>query len=395
MVARKGKTSKKDAQGAMDFSKFMANATKGAVIDLNNRKSVFYGTGDLKLDKALGGGMPAGQVWSIYGQQSSGKSLVTLGICRSVIETGGRVAYFDTENKISKKAIDRTGLSTATDENGAPLFNHFTIEDNNLEDMIDQMMQFAESGFFKLIVVDSVDQLTTDETIEKDTHDIMRVGGGGKAQRWAEYMPSIIAALERSTEDDDGVKCSLMLVRQVRDALNSYAPGAVRTAGGKALDHSITTVLMTSPNKDLNAYEDDLLVYQGIKIRVQKTNEGATPKEPLTARLYIGPDKTRLWGIDPMTSLIAEAVEMRVIPPKNATSHYYIPCDELCEMMGWEPGSVTYNGMKNLTAAVTNDKELADVVRELVQKRLDEGFEEMVEDIEFDEENAVEFEELD
>lgn len=391
MVARKGK-GKKDSKGAMDFAEFIANASKGAVIDLNNREAVFYSTGDLALDKALGGGLPAGQVWSVYGQQSSGKSLISLGICRSVLEHGGRVAYFDTENKISKKAIERVGLAAAVDENGMPLFNHYTIADNNLEDMIDQILQFAESGFFKLIVIDSVDQLTTDETIEKDTHDTMRVGGGGKAQRWAEYMPSIIAALERSTEGDDDVKCSLMLVRQVRDAMNSYAPGAVRTAGGKALDHATSSVLMISPNKEQNATEDGLLVYQGCKIRVQKTTEGATPADPLVARLYIGPDKNRKWGIDPITSLITEAIALRIVPPKNATSHMYIACDELCEAVGAEPGTLTFNGKNNLTKAVTDDESFMEAIKELVQKRLDEDWEEDEAAIEMVE---TEFEELD
>lgn len=389
MATRKAK--KKETQGAMDFTTFMSQAVKDdAIIDLNNRKDLFYSTGDLMIDKALGGGMPAGQIWSVYGQQGSGKSLFSMGLCRDVIEQGGRVAYFDTESKISKKAINRMGLADAKAEDGTPLFNHLNVADNNLEEMIAQIRSFAESGFFKLIVIDSIDQLTTDETIEKDTHDVMRVGGGGKAQRWAEYLPSIVSALERSTPADDGLKCSLLLVRQVRDAMQSYAPGAVRTAGGKALDHSVTTTLMISPNKENNAEEDGLLVYQGAKVRVQKTNMGAVPKNPIPIRLYVGPNEDIMWGIDPIISLIEEAIALRVMPPASATSHTYIACDELCEKLGVEPGTLKFNGKNNFTAAVTNDKEFFDALKEIVVEKMnEEGI------IELEEEVEVEYEELD
>ena len=95
MVARKGK-SKKDSKGAMDFAAFMSQAASGTVVDLSKREEVFYKFGDYNLDRALGGGMPAGQICSISGPAGSGKSIAALTVARSVCETGGRVAYFDT-----------------------------------------------------------------------------------------------------------------------------------------------------------------------------------------------------------------------------------------------------------------------------------------------------------
>lgn len=387
MVARKGK-GKKDSKGAMDFAAFMSQAASGTVVDLSKREEVFYKFGDYNLDRALGGGMPAGQICSISGPAGSGKSIAALTVARSVCETGGRVAYFDTENKISKKAIKMMGLADMTDENGVPLFNHLTIADNNLEEMIAQVMEFSESGFFKLIVIDSVDSLVADEMEEKTTHDALRVGGE-KARVWSAYLPQVIAALERSTDDsEDDVKASLVFVRQVRDSMNSYAPGGSETSsGGKALDHYATLALRVGPQSSGNAEVDGKLAYQGATVKIRKTNQGAVPKDSIPIRFYIGDGKA--WGIDGTLSLMDEAIRLRVLPPKSPTSHMYIGCDELCEKMGAEPGQFNFNGKNNLLAAISDSPELRDAIAELVEARAD------ADPDEYEEEVEVDFEELD
>lgn len=387
MVARKGKGKKNEKMSA-SFADFMAQAAKGSVVDLSKRQEVFYKFGDYNLDRALGGGMPAGQICSISGPAGSGKSIAALTVARSVCETGGRVAYFDTENKISKKAIKMMGLADMVGDDGMPLFNHFTIADNNLEEMIAQVMEFAESGFFKLIVIDSVDSLVADEMEEKTTHDALRVGGE-KARVWSAYLPQVIAALERSTDaGDDEVKASLIFVRQIRDSMNSYAPGGGEvSSGGKALDHYATLAVRVGPQSAGNAEVDGKLVYQGANVKIRKTNQGAVPKDAIPIRFYIGDDKA--WGIDGTLSLVDEAIRLRILPPKSATSHMYIGCDELCEMMGVEPGQLNFNGKNNLLTAVSTDVEFRDAIAELVEKRADMDLDELDEEVEMD------FEELD
>lgn len=390
MVQRKNAKGKKDGKMAASFADFMAQANKsGAIVNLGDREEKFYKFGDYNLDRALGGGMPAGQICSISGPAGSGKSIAALTLARSVCEDGGRVAYFDTENKISKKAIKMMGLADMVDEDGMPLFNHFTIADNNLEEMINQIMEFAESGFFKLLVIDSVDSLVADEMEEKSTHDALRVGGE-KARVWSAYLPQVIAALERSTDGGDDVKTSLIFVRQIRDSMNSYAPGGSETSsGGKALDHYATLACRIGPQSAGNAEVDGKLVYQGATVKVRKCNQGAVPKDAIPIRFYIGDDQR--WGIDGTLSLVDEAIRLRVIPPKNATSHMYIGCDELCDMLGAEPGQLSFNGKNNLLAAVTADEELFEAIQTLVDKRAD------MDPADFDEAEEIEtdFEELD
>lgn len=388
MVQRKGSKGKKDAKMAGSFADFMAQASKGSVIDLTGREDVFYKTGDFNVDKALGGGIPAGQISSIAGPPSSGKSLVALTVCRDVCRNGGRVAYFDTENKISQKAIKMMGFDKYADENG-PLFNHFTIADNNLEEMIQKIIEFSESGFFKMVVVDSVDTLMADEMEERDIHDTKRMPGGTKAIVWSTFMPSIVSAIERSG-DDETVRCAVLLVRQVRASMSLYGDQET-SSGGAALDHSVSVALRVGPLKSENSEEDGLLVYQGASIKVKKTNQGAVPKDSIPIRLYIGPNKE--WGVDPLMSLIDQAIALRIIPPKSATSHVYIGCDELCSALNVEPGELNFNGKNNLIKAIESDNVFRDAIMEIVEQRAD-----LLEDeLEAMEENEVsmDFEELD
>lgn len=384
MVQRKNAKGKKNTKMSGSFAEFMAQAS--GVIDLTQREDVFYKTGDYNVDKALGGGIPAGAISSISGLPGCGKSLFTLSVCRDVCNRGGRVAYFDTENKISKKAIKMMGLSDMSDEDG-PLFNHYTIIDNNLEEMIQKIIEFSESGYFKMVVVDSVDVLMADEMEERDIHDTKRMPGGTKAIVWSTFMPSILSAIERSAEDDSE-RCAVIFVRQLRSTMAMYGE-QFAASGGKSLDYAASVDIRIGSLKSENAEEDGLLVYQGASIRILKTAQGAIPKDSLPIRLCIAPNKP--WGVDPLLSLVDQAIALRVIPPKSATSHMYIGCDELCKKLGVQPGELNFNGKNNLVKALDTDEVFRQAITELVEERIDSDFEEA----EIDEELETDFEELD
>lgn len=384
MVQRKNAKGKKDGKMAASFADFMAQAN--GVIDLTQREDLFYKTGDYNIDRALGGGIPVGTITGISGQPGSGKSLFTMSVCKDVCKQGGRVAYFDTENKISKKAIKMMGFEKYTDENGSPLFNHFTIEDNNLEDMVQKIIEFSESGFFKMVVVDSIDALISDEMEERDLHDGLRMPGGTKAIVWSSMVPAIVGAIERSSEGDEP-RCSVIFVRQLRASMNMYGD-PFTSSGGQAIDHAIATSIRLGSLKSENSEVDGLLVYQGASCRVHKTNQGAVPKDAIPLRLYIGPDKE--WGVDPLLSLVDQAVALRIIPPKNATSHMYIGSDELCEKLGAQPGELNFNGKNNLTKAIETDDAFREAILELVDKHIDDKLDDAVLDAELE----TDFEEL-
>lgn len=365
----KRKATKNDSKGAMDFNQFIQGMQKNeSIVDLGKNEEIFYKTGDYNLDRALGGGIIAGSIVAFQGPSGSGKSLSCLNVCKQIVDSGKRVAYFDTEGKISSKAIARVGLDN--NEN----FMHLSV--NNLQDMIANILEFAESGFFGGIVVDSTDSLVADALEERSVHDESKVGGYS-AKIWSERLPQIVGAIQRSGGNgDDDTPTTLMLVRQVRDKMDAYG-NPETTSGGRALEFYCTTVMRFGAWKDGNENEtittstggDTKLAYQGASVIIMKTNQGARPKDSVKIRYYIGDDPNKGWGIDRIRSLVDEAIRLRVIPPKNPTSHYYIGCDELCEMMECSPADLTFNGKNNLLRAVTDDKVFQENMITLVNDR--------------------------
>ena len=341
---------KKETKGAADFASFMAQMNKDdAIINLGEREEKFYKFGDYNLDRALGGGLPAGQIYAFQGPPASGKSLAALTISQQVINDGGRVAYSDTEAKISPKALSMMGLKNNEG------FLHLTIE--NLEDTIEKLTEFADSGFFDMLVVDSLDSLTTDEQEERDIHDGSKVGGY-KAKVLSEWLPSVV---HRASANE----CSILFVQQIRKDPSAYGSGET-TSCGEAIKHNVTTRLRFGPNKAGDAVEGGKLVYQGANVRVLKTNQGAVPKDPIPVRFYIG--DAREWGIDKINSTLDEAIRLGIMAPKSATSHVYIPCADLCTALDADEKELTFNGKNNLLAAVSTDDAFFNAIHDLVDE---------------------------
>lgn len=352
-MARKKKD--KETQGAMDFASFMAQANKDeTIINLSDREDKFYRFGDYNLDRALGGGIPEGSILALQGAPSSGKSIAALTLARQVInqdDENARVAYFDIENKISSKAIRMMGL-----ERDDGKFLHLTM--GNLEDVLEQLVKFSESGFFQMLVVDSLDALTTDEQEERDIHEGSKVGGY-KAKVLSENLPSVVRASAMNN-------CTIVFVQQIRKDPGAMFGNPMTTSGGEAIKHAVTVRLNFSPNAKGNVEENGKITYQGANVRILKTNQGSVPKDPIQIRFYIGDEHE--WGIDGVNSLLDEAIRLRIIPPKNPTSHIYIGCDELCSRMGVKSGELSFNGKNNLLKAVSTDEEFQKTLKDMVSE---------------------------
>src|SRR6202022_4483649 len=68
-------------------------------------------TGSLALDIALGvGGVPRGRVIEIYGQESSGKTTLTLAIIASAQSNGGTAAFVGAEHALDPVYAEKLGV---------------------------------------------------------------------------------------------------------------------------------------------------------------------------------------------------------------------------------------------------------------------------------------------
>ena len=350
MVKKAGKKPSKKGSG-VDFNTFVKNMQKdGLFIDKTGREEKFYKLGEHNIDRALRGGLPVGGIYSFQGPSGSGKSLAALCVARNVVAEERRVMYLDAENKISARAIQKMGL------NDSENFTIMALEEANLEDTLDILMQALESDLFGLIVLDSVDALTTDEQDERDIHDGSKVGGY-KAKVLSEWLGKV-SSLSSAHE------CSVLLIRQVRDNPNAMYGNPETTSGGRAIEFYATTVLRFGTSKDGTEDEDGVLAYQGATVKILKQNQGASGKDAIRTRFYIG--ERAQWGFDKLKPLLDEAIRLGVWAPATPTSHKYIPCDALCTRLGMDADALSVNGRNNLMALLQDDSGIAEALEEVV-----------------------------
>src|SRR3990167_8307889 len=68
-------------------------------------------TGSLSLDIALGiGGLPKGRIVEIYGQESSGKTTLSLQVIAACQKSGGTAAFIDAEHALDPIYAKRLGV---------------------------------------------------------------------------------------------------------------------------------------------------------------------------------------------------------------------------------------------------------------------------------------------
>src|SRR4030067_547647 len=115
-------------------------------------------TGALSLNIALGvGGIPRGRVIEIFGQESSGKTTLTLQIIANAQRGGGGAAFIDAEHALGSEYAKRLGVN----------LNDLMV---NQPDTGEQALEIAEllvrSNAVDVIVIDSVAALVPRAEIE-------------------------------------------------------------------------------------------------------------------------------------------------------------------------------------------------------------------------------------
>src|SRR4030043_105641 len=97
-------------------------------------------TGCSALDAIMGGGLPLGRLTEIYGDPSSGKSLIAAQIAAVAQDSGMLVAYADSETAVSKEMMKMLGVDVDTLIYMSPdtIEDVFTFFDNTI-DMVERL----------------------------------------------------------------------------------------------------------------------------------------------------------------------------------------------------------------------------------------------------------------
>ena len=271
---------------------------KGTVRTLSDNDSEtdieFIPSGSINLNLALGiGGYPRGRIIEIYGQESSGKTTLTLHAIAEEQKLGGTAVFIDAEHSFDRTYAESLGIN---------LEKLIISQPDNGEQALEIADRLSRSGEVSLIIIDSVAALTPKAEIEGEM-------GDSKMGLHARLMSQALRKMNGSLYKN---KCTMIFINQLRDKIGVMFGNPETTTGGNALKFYASVRLdirkQSQPIKD-----GDDAVGSRVKVKVVK-NKVAPPFKTAEFDIIYGE------GISMVSELIDIAVQKEII--KKAGSWY-------------------------------------------------------------------------
>ena len=194
---------------------------RGAVMQMGDSNEIqpvsVIPTGSVGLDRALGvGGLPKGRVVEIFGNESSGKTTLTLHAIAQVQAQGGVAAFIDAEHALDVSYARKLGVRV--DE-------LLISQPDTGEQALEITEQLVRSGAIDLIVVDSVAALVPKAEIEGEMGDSHM---GLQARLMSQALRKLTGAVSRSGT-------CIIFINQIRMKIGVVFGNPETTTGGNAL----------------------------------------------------------------------------------------------------------------------------------------------------------------
>ncbi|MFO0594742.1 MAG: recombinase RecA [Myxococcaceae bacterium] len=194
---------------------------RGAVMQLGESQDVqpiaVIPTGSIGLDRALGvGGLPRGRVVEIFGNESSGKTTLTLHAIAQVQAMGGVAAFIDAEHALDVGYARKLGVRVE---------ELLISQPDTGEQALEITEHLVRSGAIDLIVVDSVAALVPKAEIEGEMGDAHM---GVQARLMSQALRKLTGAVSRSGT-------CIIFINQIRMKIGVVFGNPETTTGGNAL----------------------------------------------------------------------------------------------------------------------------------------------------------------
>lgn len=246
-------------------------------------------TGSMLLDRALGGGWPAGRIIEISGWESSGKTSLTMQSIAQDQQEGYHAVFIDAEYSYNREFAEKTlGLN--------PDMLHVSHPECGEEafESILGILKHPDSEYVRLIVVDSVAALTPKAELE-DTMGSAKMGL--HARMMSQGMRKLAAEVGKSNK-------VVIFINQFREKIGVMFGNPTTVTGGNALKFYASIRLELSKGSAIKD-KNDIIGYNN-KIKVVKSKV-SMPGLSIDVPFYL--DR----GYYPEQELLNLAVEKNVI----------------------------------------------------------------------------------
>jgi recombination protein RecA len=235
--------------------------------------SEYMSTGCVALDSIMGGGLPVGRLTEIYGDNSTGKSLIAAQVAAIAQECGILVQYIDTESAVSRDIMIKVGVKIDDLMYSAPdtMEQVFAL----MEDTIMEKKALYPDDHL-LIIWDSIAATSTDSEMEADT-------GKSTMGIHARMMSQGLRKLARLIAKE---KVCALFLNQTREKIGVMFGDNTATFGGKAVGfYASVRIQLKIGNKIRDANKHVL----GINSRAVCTkNKVAEPFHSAELPIYFG-----------------------------------------------------------------------------------------------------------
>lgn len=229
-------------------------------------------------------GVPLGKILEFYGPEHGGKTMMALLAIVNANKEGKRCAFIDLEAALDKTWAAKLGVNWELTT---------YIRPPSGEKAFDIMAKLVQSGFFSLIVFDSVAAIVSEVELKSEIEDTKdRVGGYA-----AKIMGAGLRKLVKLLTDH---KVAAIFINQVRDKLGTMYGETETTPGGRALKFyaSIRIRVNKLTKKDAVYIEHGIQIGHKCNIRLKKNKLGAPDARTAEFDLYYET------GIDQISEII-------------------------------------------------------------------------------------------
>lgn len=257
-------------------------------------------SGSLSLDNALCiGGFPEGRIIEIGGQESSGKSTLTLLNIAEVQRNGKLCAYLDVEQSFDPVYSSRLGVDVDS---------LTVLQPETMEETFEMLFDLIGSGVISYIVVDSENAMIPKKMLEGDTDTSMM---GKSALLMSQQLPKVVSLAATN-------KCTVVFLAQERSKIGVVYGNPMKMGVGEAMKFYASIRIRTSKSEVQKDDEEGQSAVD-INMSIIKNKVGA-PFKKASFTLLTGADGK--YGIDTIKEVLDFAVKFDFIKKTGAWFTY-------------------------------------------------------------------------